>query len=89
MQTSAVKPIVSLVVRVVLVFLEVYGTKFNLLFSLLVFHKEYTQFFISWVPWYTTLIRLSVKNRWLLAKMGKLPGKFSHYSTVCFVIVGL
>ncbi len=43
---------------------------------------EYAQFLISWVPWYTTVIRLSVKTRWLVAKMGKSPGKFSDESPV-------
>lgn len=31
-------------------------------------------FLIRWVPWLTTTIKLSVKARWLVANLGKLPG---------------
>lgn len=66
------------------------ATKFPCLFafSLLKFHTEYAWFLISWVPWYTTVIRLSVKTRWLVAKMGKSPGKISDESPVWFCCCG-
>ena len=35
-------------------------------------------FLISRVLWHSTIIKLSVKTRWLLAKLRKGSGKFSH-----------